>query len=56
MQKRVASRFFLALGTERKKKFVLKNPHTEVSELEFREMVELAKISIEKTQSVTYER
>ena len=28
-----------------------KNPHTEVSKLEFSEMVELAKISFEKTVS-----
>ena len=39
VQKRVASRLFLALGTEGKKKFVQKNPHVEVSKLEFREMV-----------------
>ena len=32
-----------------------KNPHTEVSKLEFREMVALAKVSFDKTQSVTYE-
>ena len=56
VQKRVASRLFLALGTEEKKKFVQKNPHVEVSKLEFREMVALAKVSFDKTQSVTYER
>ena len=56
VQKRVASRLFLALGTEGKKKFVQNNPHTEVSKLEFREMVALAKVSFDKTQSVTYER
>ena len=56
VQKRVASRLFLALGTERKKKFVQKNSHTEVSKLEFWEMVALAKVSFDKTQSVTYER
>ena len=56
VQKRVASRLFLALGTEGKKKFVQKNPHVEVSKLEFREMVALAKVSVDKTQSVTYER
>ena len=55
-KKRVASRLFLALGTEGKKKFVQKNPHVEVSKLEFREMVALAKIAFDKTQSVTYER
>ena len=53
VQKRVASRLFLALGTEEKKKFVQKNPHVEVSKLEFREMVALAKIAFDKTQSVT---
>ena len=31
VQKRVASRLFLALGTVGKKKFVKKNPHVEVS-------------------------
>ena len=50
VQKRVASRLFLALDTEGKNKFVQKNPYTEVSKREFREMVELAKISFEKTQ------
>ena len=56
VQKRVASRLFLALVTEGKKKFVQKNPHVEVSKLEFREMVALAKVSFDKSQSVTYER
>ena len=56
VQKRVASILFLALGTEGKKKFVQKNPHVEVSKLEFRKMVALAKISFDKTQCVTYER
>ena len=51
----MAFRLFLALGTEGKKKFVQKNPHTEVSKLEFREMIALAKISFDKTQSVIYE-
>ena len=56
VQKRVASRLFLALGTEGKKQFVQKNPHVEVSKLEFRQMVALAKTSFDKSQSVTYER
>ena len=56
VQKRIASRLFLALGTEGKKRLVQKNPHTEVSKLEFREMKALAKISFEKTKSITYER
>ena len=56
VQKRVASRLFLALGTSGRKKFVQKNPHVEVSKLEFREMVALAKVSFDKSQSVTYER
>ena len=56
VQKRVASRLFLALGTEGKKKFVQKNPHVEVSKLELRQMVALAKTSFDKSQSVTYER
>ena len=56
VQKRVASRLFLALGTEGKKKFVQKNPHVEVSKLEFRQMVALAKTSFDKSQSFTYER
>ena len=36
-------------------KLVQKNPHTEFSKLEFREMVTLAKTSFEKTISITYE-
>ena len=56
VQKRVASRLFVALGTEGKKKFVQNYPHVEVSKLEFREMVALAKVSFDKSQSVTYER
>ena len=44
------------MGTEGKKKFVHKNPHKEVSKLEFRQMVALAKTSFDKSQSVTYER
>ena len=56
VQKRLTFRLFLALGTEGKKKFVQKNPHAEVSKLEFREMVALAKASFEKTRNITYER
>ena len=33
-----------------------KNPHAEVSKLEFRETVALAKASFEKTRNITYER
>ena len=44
------------LRNGRKKEFVPKNFHTEVSKLEFREMVALAKFSIEKTKSIIYER
>ena len=50
VQKRIASRLFLALGTKEKKRFVQKNHHTEVSKLEFTEMVALAKTSFEKTK------
>ena len=50
VQKRIASRLFLALGTEGKKRFVKKNSHIEVSKLEFRELVALAKIAFEKTK------
>ena len=53
--KRHTSRFFLALGTEGKKKFVQKNPHIEISKLDFTEMVRLAKVSFEKTKNITYE-
>ena len=38
IEKRLASRLFLALGTEEKKRFVQKYPHTEISKLEFREI------------------
>ena len=53
--KRLTSRLFLALGTEGKK-ICTKNPHTEISKPEFREMVRLTKTSFEKTRSITYER
>ena len=33
-----------------------KNPHVEFSKLEFKEMVRLAKVTFEKSQSITYER
>ena len=33
-----------------------KNPHVEISKLEFKEMVQLAKETFEKCQSITYER
>ena len=56
VQKRIASRLFLAFGTEGKKQFVQKNPHVEVSKLEFKEMARLAKETFEKCQSITYER
>ena len=46
--KRLTSRLFLALGAEGKKKFIQKNPHTEISKLGFQEIVRLAKISFEK--------
>ena len=44
------------MGAEGKKKFIQKNPHTDVSKLGFREIVRLAKISFEKTKCITYER
>ena len=56
VQKRPVSRLFLAFGTEWKKRFVQKTPHVEVSKLEFKEMVRLAKETFEKCQSITYER
>ena len=56
VQKRLTSRLFLALGTEGKKKSVQKNLHIEISKIEFREMVRLAKASFEKTKNITYER
>ena len=56
VQKRIVSRLFLAIGTEGKKRLVQKNLHSEVLKLEFREMVALAKTSIEKTKRITYER
>ena len=54
--KRLTSRLFLALGAEGKKKFIQKNPHTEISKLGFLNIVTLAKISFEKTKCITYER
>ena len=56
VQKRNTSRLFLALGTEGKKKIVQKNPHIEISKLEFRDMVRLAKVSFEKMKNIRYER
>ena len=53
VQKLLASRFFLALGTEGKKRFGEKKSHTEVSKLEFRETVTLARTSFEKTKSIS---
>ena len=50
--KRLSSRLFIALGSEGKKKFIQKTPHTEVSKLGFQE---IAKISFEKTKCITYE-
>ena len=43
-------------GYGKKKRLVPKNLYLELSELEFREMVRLAKVSFGKTQSVKYER
>ena len=56
VQKRLVSRLFLVFGTEGKKRFVQKNPHVEISKLEFKGMVRLAKETFEKSQSITYER
>ena len=56
VQKRLTSRLFLVLGTEGKKKFVQKIPHNEISKLEIRDIVRLAKVSFEKTKNITYER
>ena len=56
VEKRLTSRLFLALGAEGKKKFIQKNPHTEISKLGFRDIIRLAKISFEKTKCITYER
>ena len=56
VQKRLVSRLFLAFGTEGKKRFVQKNPHKEISKLQFKEMVRLAKVTFENCQSITYER
>ena len=55
VQKRIASRLFLALGTEGKKRFVPKSPYMEASKLKSQREI-LAKASFEKTQSFTYER
>ena len=52
VQKRLTSRLFLALGLEGKT-IVQENPHTEISKLEFREIVKLAKVSYEKKTSRT---
>ena len=38
------------LGAEGKKKFIQKNPHTEISKLGFRDIIGLAKVSFEKTK------
>ena len=44
------------MGAEGKKKFIQKNPHTEISKLGFRDIMRVAKISFEKTKCITYER
>ena len=51
VQKCLTSRLLLALGTEGKRKFVQKNLHMEVSKLESREMVNLAKVSFEEKKN-----
>ena len=48
--KNVYVSFILALSSERKRKFVQKNPHIEISKLEFRDMVRLAKVSFQKNE------
>ena len=56
VQKRVASRLFLALGIEAKNKICAKESAYRSFKVTIREMVALAKVSFDKTQSVTYER
>ena len=48
VQKRLVSRLFFAFGTEGKKRFVQKNPHVEISKLQFKEMARLAKETYER--------
>ena len=43
-------------SNRREKRFVQKNPHEEISKLEFKELVALAKATFEKSQSNTCER
>ena len=56
VQKKLVSRLFLSLGTEGKKRFLQKNPHTEISRMSFREITELAEVLFQKVKCVTYEK
>ena len=50
------SRLFLAFRSEGKKRFVQRFPHVEISKLEIKEMVRLAKVTFEISRSTTYEQ
>ena len=56
VQKKLVSRLFLSLGTERKKRFLQKSPHAEISKMSFREITELASVLFQKVKCVPYER
>ena len=56
VQKKLVSRLFLSLGTKGKKRFLQKNPHAEISKMSFRDITELAAVSFQKVECVTYER
>ena len=47
VQKKLVSRLFLSLGTDRKKRFLQKNPHAVISKMSFRENTELEEVSFQ---------
>ena len=56
VQKKLASRLFLSLGTEGKQRFLQKNPHAKNSKRSFWDITELAAVSFQKVKCVIYER
>ena len=56
VQKKLVSRLLLSLGTERKKRFLQKSPHAEISKVSTKGILELASVSFQKVKCMTYER
>ena len=56
VQKKLVSRKVLFLGTEGKQRFLLKNPHAEVSKISIKAIIELASDSFRKVKCLTYKK